>query len=35
MYQFKTKDSEIKSYPLCSGNISKYFAANNIKIKQD
>ena len=25
MYQFKVKDSEIKPYPLCSGNISKDF----------
>ena len=25
IYQFKAKDSEIKPYPLCWGNISKYF----------
>ena len=25
MYQLKAKDSEIKSYPLCLGNISKDF----------
>ena len=31
MYQFKTKDSEIKKYPLCSGNSSGDFSANNIK----
>ena len=34
IYQFKAKDSEIKPYPLCLGNISKYFTANNTK-KQD
>ena len=26
IYQFKAKDSEIKSYPLCLDNISKDFA---------
>ena len=31
IYQFKAKDSAIKSYPLCLGNISKDFTANNIK----
>ena len=31
MYQFKTKDSKIKKYPLCSGNISGDFSANNMK----
>ena len=31
IYQFKAKDSEIKKYPLCLGNISKDFTANNIK----
>ena len=30
MYQLKAKDSEIKSYPLCLGNISKDFAVNNM-----
>ena len=30
-YQFKAKDSEIKPYPLCLGNISKDFAIDNIK----
>ena len=25
MYQFKTKDSEIKKHPLCLGNIQKIF----------
>ena len=31
MFQFKAKDSEIKPYPLCLGNISKDFAIDNIK----
>ena len=31
MYQFKAKDSEIKPYPLCLGNISKYFTIDNMK----
>ena len=31
MYQFKAKDSEIKPYPLCLGNISKDFAIDNMK----
>ena len=31
IYQFKAKDSEIKDYTLCLGNISKEFAINNIK----
>ena len=35
IYQFKAKDSNIKKYPLCLGNISKDFTANNIKKKQD
>ena len=35
IYQFKVKNFEIKQYQLCSGNISKDFTANNIKIKQD
>ena len=25
MYQLKEKDSEIKPYPMCLGNIPKYF----------
>ena len=29
IYQFKEKNSEIKDYALCLGNISKYFAINN------
>ena len=35
MYQFKAKDSEIKDYALCLGNISKDFTINNMKKKQD
>ena len=35
IYQLKPKISEIKLYPLCLGNTSKYFAVNNIKKKQD
>ena len=31
IYQLKAKDSEIKSYPLCLGYISKHFAVNNKK----
>ena len=34
IYQFKAKDSEIKKYPLCLGNIWKDVTANNMK-KQD
>ena len=34
VYQFKAKNSEIKDYALCLGNISKYFTINNMK-KQD
>ena len=30
IYQFKAKDSEIKKYPLCLGNISGDFLANNM-----
>ena len=30
-YQFKAKNSEIKDYALCLGNISKYFTINNMK----
>ena len=31
IYQFKAKDLEIKKYPLCLGNILKYFTAINMK----
>ena len=31
IYQFKSKDSEIKDYALCLGNISKDFEINNMK----
>ena len=31
IYQFKAKNSEIKPYPLCLGNISKNFTTNNMK----
>ena len=31
MYQFKAKDSEIKDYAQCLGNVSKYFTINNMK----
>ena len=31
VYQFKSKDSEIKPYPPCLGNISKEFTVNNMK----
>ena len=31
IYQFKAKDSEIKDYSLCLGNISKGFTVNNMK----
>ena len=30
IYQFKAKDSEIKDYTLCLGNISKDFTINNM-----
>ena len=33
-YIFKAKDSEIKDYSLCLGNVSKDFAINKIKKKQ-
>ena len=33
IYQFKAKDSKIKDYILCLGNISKYFTINNMKKK--
>ena len=31
IYQFKVKDSEIKPYILCLGNISKHFTIDDIK----
>ena len=31
----QSKDAEIKKYPLCLGNISGDFSANNLKKKQD
>ena len=31
IYQFKANNSEIKKYPLCLGNISGGFSANNMK----
>ena len=31
IYQFKAKDFEIETYPLCLGNISGNFSANNMK----
>ena len=34
VYQFKAKNSEIKDYALCLGNVSKDFTINNMK-KQD
>ena len=30
LYQFKAKDSEIKAYPLCLGNVSVNFSANKM-----
>ena len=33
MCQFKAKDSEIKAYTMCLGNISKDFTINNLKKK--
>ena len=35
IYEFKTKDSEIKYYTLLLGNISKDFAINNMNKNQD
>ena len=29
--QFKVKNSEIKDYALCLGNVSKYFAINDME----
>ena len=31
VYQFKAKNSEIKDYALCLGNVSKDFTINNMK----
>ena len=31
MHQIKVKDSKIKPYPLCLGNISKDFSVSNMK----
>ena len=31
IYKFKAKDSEIVATPLCQGNISKDWSADNIK----
>ena len=31
IYKFKAKDSEILAVPLCLGNISKDFSADNMK----
>ena len=31
MHQIKVKDSKIKPYPLCLGNISKDFTVSNMK----
>ena len=31
VYQFKAKNSEIKDYALCLGNVSKGFTINNMK----
>ena len=31
IHQFKAKDSGIKVYPLCLGNISKDFSVDNVK----
>ena len=33
IHQFKAKDSEIKKYPFCLGNISKIFSPNNMEKK--
>ena len=35
MYQFKTKDSKIKPYHLCPGNISKDLTVDSIKKNWD
>ena len=31
IYQFSTSDSEINTYPLCLGNISKDLTVDNMK----
>ena len=31
VYQFKAKNSEIKDYALCLGNVSKGFTINNMR----
>ena len=31
IYLFKAKDSEIKDYTMCFGNVSKDFTINNMK----
>ena len=33
--QFKVKYSEMKPFPMCLGNISKYFTVNDVKKKKD
>ena len=33
IYQFQTKDSKMKKYQLCLGNVSKDFTINNMKSK--
>ena len=35
IYQFKAKVSEMERYPLCLGNISGNFSANNMKKKEE
>ena len=35
IHKFKAKDSEIVASPLCLGNLSKDFFADNMKKKQD
>ena len=35
VYQLKAKDSEIKDYALCLGNVSKDFTINNMKKKKE
>ena len=34
-YKFRAKDSEIKQYPICLGNISEDFTLDNLKKKQN
>ena len=34
IYQFNAKDPKIKPYPLCLGNISKYFLLDNMTIRK-